>query len=163
VAGAAGLTADDVLITSGAAGALFIVATSLLEPGDHLVVVRPNYATNLHTPRAIGCEISCIDLRFEDGYQLDPDAVAAAITPRTKLISVTCPHNPTGVMLNEAELRQLAELAAGARLPPVGRRDLSRSGLRGRSANGRLARGARDRVSSLSKAYESRVFASGGS
>jgi aspartate/methionine/tyrosine aminotransferase len=76
VAGAAGLTADDVLITSGAAGALFIVATSLLEAGDHLVVVRPNYATNLDTPRAIGCEISFIDLRFEDGYQLDPHAVA---------------------------------------------------------------------------------------
>jgi hypothetical protein len=51
VAGAAGLTADDVLITSGAAGALFIVATSLLEPGDHLVVVRPNYALTC-TPRA---------------------------------------------------------------------------------------------------------------
>jgi len=46
------LSAADVLITSGAAGALFIIATALLAgPQDHLVVLRPNYATNLETPR----------------------------------------------------------------------------------------------------------------
>lgn len=118
VAGVEGLSADDVLITAGAAGALFMIATSLLERDDHLVVVRPNYATNLHTPRAIGCGISFIDLRFEHGYRLDLDAVADATTPRTKLISVTCPHNPTGVMMSEGELRALAALSAerGCRL-----------------------------------------------
>ena len=153
VAGAAGLTADDVLITSGAAGALFIVATSLLERGDHLVVVRPNYATNLHTPRAIGCEISFIDLRFEDGYQLDPAAVAAAITPATKLISVTCPHNPTGVMMNEGELRRLVDLAAAHRcrlLVDETYRDLAYGGALPMAASlGEHVIG----VSSLSKAY----------
>lgn len=118
VAGAEGLGADDVLITSGAAGALFVIASSLLDRNDHLVVVRPNYATNLHTPRAIGCEISFIDLAFEEGYRLDLQAVAAAITPRTRLISTTVPHNPTGVMMSEADLRRLAGLAArhGCRL-----------------------------------------------
>ena len=45
---------EAVLTTAGAAGALFIIATTLLEKGDHLVVVRPNYATNIETPRAIG-------------------------------------------------------------------------------------------------------------
>ena len=54
VAESRNLSAADVLITTGAASALFIVATSLLGPADHLVVVRPNYATNLETPRAIG-------------------------------------------------------------------------------------------------------------
>lgn len=63
--GEPGLCADDVPITAGAAGALFIVTTSLLTKGDHLVVVRPNYATNLETPRAIGCAISFVDLTFE--------------------------------------------------------------------------------------------------
>jgi aspartate/methionine/tyrosine aminotransferase len=106
-----GLVADDVLITTGAAGALFIIATSLLGPRDHLVVIRPNYATNLETPRAIGCEVTHVDLAFEDGFRIDVDQVAAALTPRTRLISVTCPHNPTGVMLSEGELRRLAELA----------------------------------------------------
>lgn len=110
-ADSAGVTAADVLITSGAATALFIVSTSLLSPDDHLVVVRPNYATNLETPRAIGCHISFIDVTFESGFRLDFDQLAAAITPRTKIISVTCPHNPTGVMFTVNELRQLVELA----------------------------------------------------
>src|SRR3546814_1933770 len=54
--GTPGLDIDDVLITGGAAGALFIIATALLGPDDHLVVVKPNYATNLETPRAIRSE-----------------------------------------------------------------------------------------------------------
>jgi aspartate/methionine/tyrosine aminotransferase len=106
-----GVTADDVLITGGAAGALFIIATALLSADDHLVVVRPNYATNLETPRAIGCEIAFVDLGFEDGFALDFDRLVEAITPKTKLISVTCPHNPTGTMMSEADLHRLAELA----------------------------------------------------
>ena len=61
-------------MTGGAAGALFIITTSLLGPDNHLVVVRPNYATNLETPRAIGCEISFIDLSFEDKFRVDIDA-----------------------------------------------------------------------------------------
>ncbi|MDB5708402.1 MAG: aspartate aminotransferase [Sphingomonas bacterium] len=107
-----GLRIEDVLITGGAAGALFIIATALLGADDGLVVVRPNYATNLETPRAIGCEIKFVDLVFEDGFALDFDRLAAAITPRTRLISVTCPHNPTGVMMSEAELRRLVDFAA---------------------------------------------------
>ena len=107
-----GLKPDDVLITGGAAGALFIIATALLGRDDHLVVIRPNYATNLETPRAIGCGMTTIDLRFEDGFRIDLDAIAAAVTPRTRLISVTCPHNPTGVMMSEAELSALVALAA---------------------------------------------------
>lgn len=113
VAEAPGLSANDVLITGGAAGALFIIATALLGPDDHLVVVKPNYATNLETPRAIGCGIGFVDLDFEDGFALDFDSLAAAMTPRTRLISVTCPHNPTGVMMTEAELARLVAFAEG--------------------------------------------------
>ncbi len=106
-----GITAADVLLTAGAAGALFIIQTALLTAADHLIVVRPNYATNIETPRAIGCEISFIDLRFEDSYALNIDAVNAAIQPNTKLISITTPHNPTGTVLSETTLRQLCTLA----------------------------------------------------
>jgi aspartate/methionine/tyrosine aminotransferase len=106
-----GLSAADVLITTGAAGALFIIATALLAAQDHLVVVRPNYATNLETPKAIGCEVTHVDLLFEQGFATDLGKIEAAITPRTKVISVTCPHNPTGVMFTEAELRGLVEMA----------------------------------------------------
>ncbi|KRB20879.1 MULTISPECIES: aminotransferase class I/II-fold pyridoxal phosphate-dependent enzyme [unclassified Mesorhizobium] len=107
----AGISPDDVLVTAGAAGALFIISTSLLSTSDHLVVIRPNYATNIETPRAIGCAISFVDLAFENGFAIDVDAIKAAIRPTTKLISVTCPHNPTGTMMSRADLDALVALA----------------------------------------------------
>ena len=103
---------DDVLVTAGAAAALFCIATALLEPGDHAVVVRTNYATNLETPRAIGAEVDVVDLRFEDGWRLDVDRVAAAVPDgHTRLISVTQPHNPTGTMFDRDTLDALVALA----------------------------------------------------
>jgi aspartate/methionine/tyrosine aminotransferase len=111
-AGGDGLHPDDVLVTPGAAAALFCAATSLLEPGDHAVVVRTNYATNLETPRAIGADLDVVDLEFEDGWALDLDRVRALVRPGvTKLLSVTCPHNPTGTMLDLAALHALVEVA----------------------------------------------------
>ncbi|QPC90168.1 pyridoxal phosphate-dependent aminotransferase [Mesorhizobium sp. INR15] len=106
-----GISADDVLVTAGAAGALFIISTSLLSASDHLVVIRPNYATNIETPRAIGCAISFVDLAFKDGFAIDVARIEAAMQPNTRLISVTCPHNPTGTMMSEAALDALVTLA----------------------------------------------------
>ena len=106
-----GLSPDDVLVTAGAAGALFIISTTLLAEHDHLVVVRPNYATNIETPKAIGCAISYIDLSFDKGFALDLAEVAAALRPNTRYISVTCPHNPTGTVLSRADLDALIALA----------------------------------------------------
>jgi aspartate/methionine/tyrosine aminotransferase len=84
----------------------------LLEPGDHAVVVRTNYATNLETPRAIGADLDPVDLAFADGWKLDVVRIAARVRVGvTKLISVTCPHNPTGTMLDLATLHALVELA----------------------------------------------------
>jgi aspartate/methionine/tyrosine aminotransferase len=115
---AGGVTRDDVLVTAGAAQALFIIATSLLDKGDHLVVIRPNYATNIETPRAIEADVSYLDLTFEDGFRIDPEKLMTLVTPRTKYVSITLPHNPTGVMMSEADLRSLTGRieSAGARL-----------------------------------------------
>src|ERR1700722_20584620 len=65
-----GLTAGDVLVTPGAAAALFCVATAILSPGDHLVVIRTNYATHLETPRAINADVDVVDLRYDDQWAL---------------------------------------------------------------------------------------------
>jgi len=105
-----GLDPADVLVTAGAAPALFLVATTLLEPGSHALVCRPNYATNVETPRAIGADAEYVDLRFEDGWRLDPGRIAAGLRPDTRLVSVCVPHNPTGRTMDEAELRALAVL-----------------------------------------------------
>ena len=89
IAGQSDVTEAAVLTTAGAAGALFVIATTLLEKGDHLVVVRPNYATNIETPRAIGCAIDYVDLKFEDDFRLDVDRLERLVRSDTKLISVT--------------------------------------------------------------------------
>ena len=113
-----GVGRDDVLVTAGAAQALFIIATSLLDKGDHLVVVRPNYATNIETPRAIEADISFLDLTFEEGFRVDVEALLALVRPRTRYVSITVPHNPTGVTMSEADLRAIlvGVEAAGCRL-----------------------------------------------
>ena len=113
-----GVGRDDVLVTAGAAQALFIIATSLLDKGDHLVVVRPNYATNIETPRAIEADISFLDLTFEEGFRVDVEALLALVRPRTRYVSITVPHNPTGVTMSEADLRAILAgvEAAGCRL-----------------------------------------------
>lgn len=144
---------SQVLLTPGAAGALFIVATSLLGPGDHLVVLRPNYATNIETPRAIGCEISHVDLTFERGWRYTAEDIARVMTPRTRLVSITAPHNPTGTLLDQETLAALVRLveSRGAHLlVDETYRDLSPVPPR------RMATALSERVisvASLSKAY----------
>jgi aspartate/methionine/tyrosine aminotransferase len=104
------LSPEHVLITIGAASALFILATALLGAGDHALVCAPNYATNLETPRAIGADVEPFELRFEDGWRLDLDRLASRLRPDTRLVSVTCPHNPTGSTITSDELGALVAL-----------------------------------------------------
>ena len=110
LAAESGCAASQVLLTPGAAGALFIVSTSILSAGDHLVVLRPNYATNIETPRAIGCDISFVELSLENGFRYTAADIAKVMTAHTKLVSITNPHNPTGTVLDEAELKRIVEL-----------------------------------------------------
>jgi aspartate/methionine/tyrosine aminotransferase len=102
---------EDFLLTIGAAAGLFIIATTLLEKDDELIVVRPNYATNIETPKAIGARIKYIDIHFDEDFALDIGKLKSLITGKTKYISVTYPHNPTGVCLCDAEIRELISLA----------------------------------------------------
>jgi aspartate/methionine/tyrosine aminotransferase len=104
------LSIDDVLVTAGAASALFIVSTSLLEAGDELVVAKPNYATNIETPKAIGANIKYLPMTFENNFQVDLVALRKLITPKTKLVSLTCPHNPTGTMISENDLKEIIKI-----------------------------------------------------
>ena len=102
---------DCVIVTAGAASALFLVASTLLERGDHMIVERPNYGTNIETPRAIGADISYLDLKFDNGWRVDAELLEAMIRPETKYISVTNPHNPTGTMMSLHELKKLISIA----------------------------------------------------
>jgi aspartate/methionine/tyrosine aminotransferase len=153
--GGAPLGPDDVTVFPGAAAALFALATALLEPNDHAVVVRTNYATNLETPRAIGADLDVVDVRFADGYALDVDALEALVRPgETKLISVTTPHNPTGTVLDDATLDRLiaiAESSGAVLLVDETYRDLTHDGEPRPLIATRSSRAVS--VSSMSKAY----------
>lgn len=106
-----GVEPDDVIVTPGAAAALFFVSMATLVKSDHIIVMRPNYATNIETPRLFECDISYYDLSFEQGYRFDVNRMEALIRPDTKLISLTFPHNPTGATVSEATLREIISVA----------------------------------------------------
>lgn len=105
-----GLQAENVLLTAGAAAALFIVASSMLEKTDHILVAKPNYASNIETPRAIGASLSYLPLRFEENYEINLNELETKITSKTKLVSLTYPHNPTGMLVSEEKLGQIIRI-----------------------------------------------------
>jgi len=114
IASDGGVNPDQVLVSVGAAGALFTVATALLNTGDRLVVAHPNYASNLETPYAIGAEIISLPLALEGGFQVDLVHLRTLITPGTKLVSLTTPHNPTGAVIPPDDLREVITMVAEA-------------------------------------------------
>jgi histidinol-phosphate/aromatic aminotransferase/cobyric acid decarboxylase-like protein len=114
IASDGGVDPDQVLVSVGAAGALFTVATALLDAGDRLVVAHPNYASNLETPYAIGAEVISLPLTLEGGFQVDLDHLRALITPNTKLVSLTTPHNPTGAVIPREDLREIISMVEEA-------------------------------------------------
>jgi aspartate/methionine/tyrosine aminotransferase len=108
------VSSDRVTTASGASGANFQVCAALVAPGDDVLVERPGYDPLLGAPRLLGANVVRFERRFEDGYALDPDRIASAITPRTTLIIVTTPHNPSGVMATRESLEAIGRLAERA-------------------------------------------------
>jgi aspartate aminotransferase/aminotransferase len=99
-----------VLVTSGTSGSLVLVALALLNPGDEVIVFDPYFVMYPALVEMAGGKCVMIDTYPE--FRVDVSRVAAAITPRTKIILFNSPANPTGAVANESEVRALAELAA---------------------------------------------------
>ncbi len=104
----------NILVTTGAIEANFLLFHVLLEPGDHVVACYPAYQQLYSVPRGIGCEVTLWKAREENGFRFDPDELAHLVTPKTRLIVINTPHNPTGTTLSEAELRCVYALADSA-------------------------------------------------
>lgn len=103
--------AENVLITHGTIGANHMVYQALVGPGDHVVAIVPTYQQHTAIPRSLGAEVTEVALRASDGWMPDWDAVAAAVTPATKVIALTNPNNPTGALIERAGLERLTEIA----------------------------------------------------
>ena len=106
-----GVAVDRVTTATGTAGANLLAFAALLEPGDEVLVERPGYDPLLGAARLFGATTTRFERRFEDRYALDPDFVRRAISPRTTIIVVTSPHNPSGVPADPAALGEIGRLA----------------------------------------------------
>lgn len=102
---------DNVLITAGAAEANYLLFRQLLTAGDEIITEAPGWPQAGVMAKAIGARLVEVPRDEAQGWRLDPQAVARAITPQTRMIFLTNPNNPTGRLIPEADLRALAALA----------------------------------------------------
>jgi aspartate aminotransferase/aminotransferase len=98
-----------VLVTSGVSGGILLALMALLDPGDEVVIGDPYFVIYKHAVKLVGGVPVFVDT-YPD-FRFRPERYEAAITPRTKLMVLASPSNPTGVVLNADELRQAADLA----------------------------------------------------
>ncbi len=110
-----GATPDEILVTTGAIEANFLLFQLLLEPGDHVVACYPAYQQLYSVPRGLGCEVAHWRAREEeDGFRFDVDDLARLITRKTRLVVLNTPHNPTGAALSDVDVRRVYALADAA-------------------------------------------------
>jgi N-succinyldiaminopimelate aminotransferase len=100
-----------VLVTVGATEAIAASVLALAEPGDEVLLVEPYYDSYAASVALAGAVRRSVPLRRDAGrFRLDPDELRAAVTERTRLLVLNTPHNPTGTVLREEELRAVAEV-----------------------------------------------------
>jgi capreomycidine synthase len=104
---------ERVMAANGSSEALFLVLSTLLRPGDEVVVQEPAYHSLVSIAGAMGCQVRAWPLRFEDGFRPDLDELEALLSGRTRMVVVNFPHNPTGVSLDADAAARLVDLVAG--------------------------------------------------
>jgi len=113
-----GVAPENVVTAQGTSMANFLAMATVLERGDEVLVEQPAYEPMLAAASYLGAEIKRFSRSFENGYAVDVGELRRRITPRTRLIVITSPHNPSGVAVGQGTLKQIGELAreAGARV-----------------------------------------------
>jgi histidinol-phosphate/aromatic aminotransferase/cobyric acid decarboxylase-like protein len=114
IAGHYGVTPDRVVQAGGCSGANFITVAALVGAGDDVLIERPTYDPLIGAARLMGANVVRFERRAANGFRLDLDDVRRAMTPNTRLIIVTTPHNPSGVQIDRTTLEGLAAMAAAA-------------------------------------------------
>lgn len=105
----------DITITPGGTYAIYTALTTLLEPGDEVIVFEPAYDSYIPNIVVNGAIPVLIPLRFPE-YSIPWDVVKSKITPRTKVIMINSPHNPTGSVLTKHDIEQLREIVTGTHI-----------------------------------------------
>lgn len=104
-------TPDNITVTHGAIGANQLVMLSMIERGDEVVSIIPTYQQHYSIPKSIGAEVKLLYLREENEWLPDIEELRALVTPRTKLICMNNPNNPTGAVIPQKLLLQIVEIA----------------------------------------------------
>jgi aspartate/methionine/tyrosine aminotransferase len=116
IAAHCGVDAEQVVTAVGSAGANLLAMAALLRPRDAVIVEEPGYAPIAGAARLFGADVIVLKRRAECGYRVDPAALRTALTPRTRLVVLTRPHNPTGALIDEPTLQAVAAIADEARV-----------------------------------------------
>lgn len=111
-AGLTGAVPERTLVSVGAKGVLYLALQVLLEEGDEAVVPRPCWLSVPKMVEAAGARPVFVDTSPADGFQIDPERVIAAFTPRTRVLMLNSPGNPTGTVQSAAALAAVTRAAA---------------------------------------------------
>ena len=102
---------ENVFITAGTNEAIFLVLTQTISAGDEIVVDQPSWAQVSELSRAYGATIKVIKRREELGWGIDLDELDRLVTPKTKLIFLNSPNNPTGAVFSEEQMKRICDIA----------------------------------------------------
>lgn len=103
----------EVIVTVGGSEAIDIAFRSIIEPGDEVIVPTPSFVCYAPLARMAGAKPVILETKFEDGFKINPEALKAAITDKTKLLVLPYPNNPTGAIMTRKELEDIADVLRG--------------------------------------------------
>ena len=112
-----GVTTDRVVTASGCSAANFLAIAALVGPGDRVLMEAPWYDQITGACRLLGAKVDTFERRFEEGYRVDVETVRARLTPATKLVIITSPHNPSGQATDRETLVALQAMAEEVGVP----------------------------------------------
>lgn len=101
----------NITVAHGAIGANQLVMLALIERGDEVVSILPTYQQHYSIPKSIGAEVKTLFLREENGWLPDLEELKKLVTPKTKIICMNNPNNPTGAVIPQELLLQIVEIA----------------------------------------------------
>ena len=101
---------DEVVVTVGGSEAIDIAMRTILEPGDEVILPVPSFVCYEPIAKMIGASVVHIDTKLENKFKVTPEEIKAAITPKTKMLILPFPNNPTGAILTRDELEAIADV-----------------------------------------------------
>jgi aspartate/methionine/tyrosine aminotransferase len=102
--------AENVVVTSGTSPALFMIFSTLLEPGDEIIISNPHYACYPNFVEFLNAKPVFVNVYEENGFQFPLPEIKKRITPRTKAILINSPSNPMGTLLSAENIQEIAQL-----------------------------------------------------